>query len=515
MNQTRVDLQHVPERFAAATVAGVLAWWLTQSVVPLPWAVLPCAALALAVISHRIWPVWLTWAAAISELAILLILTFHSLRFETIFASIALTIVFAGLTAATCALVTSRSFPQQTVSVIVWLAVAAALTGQGSPWIAPVGLAALASIALLANRREIPHDRGFRPLLPVLTGILLLVIIAGVSPVGPSPLQKSLTTLIQHVLVPQTSAPQQSQQTTQTGQTTEETPSSGTRVRYVAPMLKIWIFAIQRVFWQWAPPLILGLLTICLGLAGLLMLTHSSISHILRVLTPVLLLFGGAVVVFILASSWQLPRGGALLKLVEQLSKITSLSASRQPSATTQILTETIRAVPSWLQVAGAVFFSMVLVGMVVTVALILSRAAFATRFGFLSNITDVNERKRVAAAIRRIASLDDSLLTSNPREAVIALFYMGVAALQDLGLSLLRGETPEELAARTRQRSESVASFLDFLVTAFYHARYSDQDVQPQHAIACRDTYKRLVAAVKMETTNERALRSRTTTVE
>ena len=71
---------------------------------------------------------------------------------------------------------------------------------------------------------------------------------------------------------------------------------------------------------------------------------------------------------------------------------------------------------------------------MVATVVLILSKAAFETRFGFLRSITDSQERKRVAASIRRMASLDESLLVANPREAVIALFYMGIATLQDLG---------------------------------------------------------------------------------
>jgi hypothetical protein len=92
------------------------------------------------------------------------------------------------------------------------------------------------------------------------------------------------------------------------------------------------------------------------------------------------------------------------------------------------------------------------------------------------------------------------------------ALFYMGVAALQDLGLSLLRGETPEELTERTRERSTSAASSLDFLVTAFYRARYSDRDVPPQQAIACRDAYRDLLTAVKLEAASERAVRARTT---
>jgi hypothetical protein len=123
----------------------------------------------------------------------------------------------------------------------------------------------------------------------------------------------------------------------------------------------------------------------------------------------------------------------------------------------------------------------MAAVAIVVIVALILSKAVFESRFGFLRSITDSQERRRVAASIRRMASLDEALLVANPREAVIALFYMRVAVLQDLALSLTCGETPEELVIWARERSEPVASFLDLLVAASYRARYSDQDVQPQ----------------------------------
>jgi len=517
MGEIRLNLQHLPERFAAAAVAGVLAWWFTHTAVPFWWAALPCMALAFAMLARRIWPTWLAWGAANGELATLLALTFRSLRFEMVFSSIALMVVFAGLTAAACALVTSRSFPRQTASLIVWLAVAAALTGQGSPWIAPAGLAVLAAIGLLANRHEAPPGNGLRPLLPILVSLLLLVVIAGASPVSHSPAQGPLTTFVQHALFPETPAPQQPQQPqqpAQPGQVAEEPQSPGSPVRYVAPMLRLWMTGLQQAFVQWGSFLVLGLLTLVLGLIILLMLTRSPISHVLRMLRLPLLIFSGTILVLILASSWQLPRGSALVKLVEQLGEIANLARTQQPSATSQALTEAIRSVPSWLQIAGTIFFAIVFVAMVVIVALILSKAAFDSRFGFLLNITDPRERKRVATSIRRMASLDEALLIANPREAIIVLFYMGVAALQDLPLSLARGETPEELVIRARERSEPVAFFLDLLVTAFYRARYSDQDVQPQQAIACRDAYRSLATAVKTEIASKRASHSRVVTI-
>ncbi len=506
-----MDLWHLPERFATAAVAGLLAWWFTHTAVPFWWAVLPCVALAFATISRRIWPAWLAWGAATGELAILLALTFRSLRFETIFASIALAIVFAGLTAATCALATSRGFPRQTASLIVWLAVAAALTGQGSPWIAPAGLALLAAIGLLANRHETLHGNGLRPLLPILVSLVLLVVIAGASPVSRSPIQGPLATFVQHILLPNVPQPLPDQTPAQvkTGQESGRKP-----VRYVAPMLQLWSRVFERTLVTWAVPLVGALMTLVVGLIVLMLLTRSPISNVLRMLRLPLLFFGGAIALFVLASGVQLPRGQALINMLHVLEKVDLLARALQPAATSQALLDAIRVVPSWLQVIGAVFFTIVFVAIVATVALILSRTAFATRFGFLLNITNPQERRRIAASIRRMASLDESLLVANPREAVIALFYMGIAALRDLDLFLARGETPEELVIRARERCGPVASFLDLLVTAFYRARYSDQDIQPQEAIASRDAYRSLVSAVKIEIESKRASHTRIVTI-
>jgi len=500
VNEPQRYLQHLPERFTVAAVAGALAWWFTRSAVPLWWAALPCAALACAVLSRRVWPAWLAWGAATSELAALLALTLHSLHFDLVFASVALAAIFAGLTAAACALVVSRGFPRQTISLGVWLAVGAALTGQGSSWIAPAGLAVLAAAGLLANRSEAPRARGLRPLLPIMIGLFLLVAIAGSSPVARSPAQGPLATFVQHALFPQAPPSVQHQPPQQPGQATDGRLPAKNPVRYVAPMLQLWLHALERTMLPWATPLVLGLLTLVLGLILLMLLTHSSVSHVLRMLTPALLILAGAVAVVVLAASWQLPRGGALTKLYEQLGKVSGLARAQQPAATAQALQEVIRAVPAWLQVVVAVIATIAAIAMVATVVLILSKAAFETRFGFLNSITDSRERKHVAASIRRMASLDESLMVANPREAIIALFYMGIASLQDLGLSLARGETPEELVIRARERSEPIAPFLDLLVTAFYLARYSDQEVLPRQALASRDAYKGLVAAVKIE---------------
>ena len=511
MSQPRLYLQHLPERFATAAVAGLLAWWFTHTAVPFWWAALPCVTLGFAALFRRAWTAWLAWGAATGGLAALLALTLRSPRAEVMFASIALAVVFAGLTAAECALVTSRGFPRQTASLIVWLAVAAALTGQGSPWIAPAALAVLAAVSLLANRHEVPHGNGLRPLLPILVSLFLLVVIAGASPVGRSPAQGPLATFVQHALVPDASPPVPTQQP---GSVTNRQQPSGSPVRYVAPMLQLWLHGLERTMLPWAVPLVLGLLALVFGLIVLMMLTHSPISHVLRMLTLPLLILDGAVAAAVLASGLQLPRGGALAKLYEQLGKIRELASAQQPAAIDQALREVTHPVPSWLQVLGAVVASMVAVAIVLIIALILSRVAFETRFEFLRSITDPRERRRVAASIRRMASLDEALLVSNPREAIIALFYMGVAALQGLALSLARGETPEELVMRARERSKPVASFLELLVTAFYQARYSDQDVQPQQAIACRDAYRSLVAAVKTEIESKQAPHSRAITI-
>ena len=180
-------------------------------------------------------------------------------------------------------------------------------------------------------------------------------------------------------------------------------------------MLQLWLHGLERTMMPWAVPLVVRLLALVLGLILLMLLTHSPIYHVLRMLTPALLILGGAVAVVVLASSWQLPRGGALVKLCEQLDNVRQLARSQQPAAINQALREVTRAVPSWLQVVVAVFSSIVAVAIVVTVTLILSKVAFESRFGFLRSITDSQERKRVAASIRRMASLDESLLIAKP----------------------------------------------------------------------------------------------------
>jgi hypothetical protein len=279
-------------------------------------------------------------------------------------------------------------------------------------------------------------------------------------------------------------------------------------------MLRLWLYSLERTLLPLAIPLVLGLLTLVVGLIVLMLLTRSPISHVLRVLTPAILVLGGAVAAAVLASAWQLPRGPALTRLVEQLGRISELARARQPAVVDQALRQATLSVPVWLQILGVIVASVAAVAIVLLVVTILSRAAFETRFGFLRSIADSQERKRVAASIRRMTSLDEALLIANPREAVIALFYMGVAALQDLPLSLARGETPKELVMRARERSEPVASSLGLLVTAFYRARYSNQDIDSQQAMASRDTYRSLVAAVKTAMESKRPSQSLATTL-
>jgi len=249
-------------------------------------------------------------------------------------------------------------------------------------------------------------------------------------------------------------------------------------VHYVAPLVWLWMDTLTRMLLPWAVPVILGLMTLLAGLIMLLLITRSTISHVLHMLARPLLILGGVVLAALLVSGLQLPRGPALMKLYEQLAATSELAKAQQPAAIGQALREVTRPVPSWLQLLGAIGASIATVGIMASVALILSKVIFDTRFGFLLNIPDPRERKRVAASIRRVASLDEASLAANPREAVVALFYMGVAALHDMGISLARGETPEELVLRTREHSEIVSSYLEILVGSFYAARYSNQDI-------------------------------------
>lgn len=497
MDPVDTRLRSAPERFAVAIAGGALAWWFAR-IATAWWATLPCAALAIVVLSGRRWAAWLVWGTATLGLVLLAMPNLLSPRPEVVVTSIVLVVLYSTLTAVTIALVTSPTFPRQTITLIVWLSVVSALVGRGSPWWTLAALAIIAAGGLLAARRDLPAPARVRRLLPLLTCLLLVVVVVGVLPVSRSPIQSALTTFIQHALFPDEKPLPSAQQP---AVEPDSPASSMTSVRYTAPMLQLWMRLLERTLVRWAFPLILGLVTLVVGIIVLLFLTRSRFSRVLRLLVVPIAIFGAAVALVVLTSTLQLPRGQALVELHEQLDQIRSLSRAQQATATAEALHEVIRSAPDSLQITGIVLASLAVLGIIATTAIILSRVAFDTRYGFLHSIADVNERKRVAAAIRRIASLDDSLLTSNPREAVIALFYMGVAAVQDLGLTLSRGETPEELVMRCRTQSEPVAAQLELLAATFYVARYSLRDVTPEQAIGCRDTYRRLVDTVKSGT--------------
>ncbi|MCE5193321.1 hypothetical protein LLF88_05230, partial [bacterium] len=195
MTSSRVSFQNVPERLAVAALSGLLAWWFSRTAVHFWWAVVPFAALTLGVVSRHIWVTWLTWGLATTGLTASLVVTLGSSRSEMAFASMALTIVFAALTAGTCALSTSREFPHHTTSLIVWLAIASVVTGEAETWTVPAALAVLAGIAVVASRQRSPDKASIHPLVPILAGLMLIALIAGASPVGHSPIQRPLAAL--------------------------------------------------------------------------------------------------------------------------------------------------------------------------------------------------------------------------------------------------------------------------------------------------------------------------------
>lgn len=493
------------QRLLMAAVAGFLAWWLTSAAVPAPFALLPCAALATALASRRPGLTWLLWGLGIAGLTVFLLTTVRSPHTETVLAAVALTLVFAGLTAGTSALVTSRGFPRYSASLIVWFAIISTVTGEVQGWTVPIALAVLAGAAAVASWQKSLQRHNLRPLILLLAILMFMVVAAGILPVGRSPAQGPLAEAVQHAFSPNAPMPAPSGQ-----ETPEATPQTGPAplIRYAAPLFSLWVDTLTRVLTPLAIPLILGLMTLLAGLLMLLLITRNPLSHVLRMLTLPLLLLGAVVVAVLIASSLQLPHGPALMKLYQQLAAVSGLAKAQQPAAVGQALHEVTRSVPSWLQVFGAVTASAATLAIVISVALILSKAIFDTRFGFLLNVPDPRERKRIAASIRRVASLDEASLAANPREAVIALFYMGVAALKDMAITLARGETPEELVLRTRQRSEAVSSCLESLASGFYVARYSKQDVDLGQATYARNAYSELLSAVRAETGAKRANR-------
>ena len=509
MGEQRISIDNIPERLAAALLSGMLAWEVTRTAVPFWFAVVPCAALVAALLSKRRTAGWLTWMLGTIGLALVLGVTLRSPNAEVVVSSILLAMISAALAAAAYVLVASSGFPRQTASLVVWLAIAAALTGgEQDGWIMPVMLAALAATGVVASRQRLHQERSLRPLIPIVLGLTILALIAGVPSVAHSPVQGPLATFVHNAFAPHTPVPSPPQEPSPAPDS-QATP--GTLVHYAAPLLQLWIETLARLALPWAVPLVLGLLALLAGLIMLLLITRNSLSHVLRMLARPFLLLCGAVIAALAVSGLQLPRGPALAKLYDQLAAISGLAQAQQPAAISEAIREVTRAVPSWLQLLGAIFASVVALAILAIVVGILSKAVFDTRFGFLLNIPDARERKQIAASIRRLASLDESSLAANPREAVIALFYMGVAALQDLGLTLARGETPEELVSRTRERSELAASYLRLLAHGFYVARYSNQEVDLQQAIASRDAYKGLLATIKSALEAERAAHSHT----
>ncbi|MEN6388522.1 MAG: hypothetical protein ABFD13_06495, partial [Candidatus Cryosericum sp.] len=277
MTSSRVSFQNVPERLAVAALSGLLAWWFSRTAVHFWWAVVPFAALTLGVVSRHIWVTWLTWGLATTGLTASLVVTLGSSRSEMAFASMALTIVFAALTAGTCALSTSREFPHHTTSLIVWLAIASVVTGEAETWTVPAALAVLAGIAVVASRQRSPDKASIHPLVPILAGLMLIALIAGASPVGHSPIQRPLAALIQDVLAPGTSVPAPRREEIP-ATTPEESP--GVTVHYVAPLVLLWMDTLTRVLLPWAVPLVLGLMTLLAGLIMLLLITRSTLSHV-------------------------------------------------------------------------------------------------------------------------------------------------------------------------------------------------------------------------------------------
>ncbi len=484
-------------RFGIALIAGGLAWWLTRSVVSWWWTLGPVLVVLAAVVTRRTWVAWCVWHAATIGSIIQLVLRLRTLaKFSSAaVVPIAMTCLFIILSAAICALVLSCEFPRQTTTLLICLAVMNSILHPEPAWIAVAGLALLTSVGILAAAtvRKRPLPETLSRVLPLLAVLIALALAATFLPVSRSPVQNQIAMLFQSSSSP--GKPSSSGTGSKTSSTENSSKEPIVHSYYTTSILQLWFRVLERSLLPWAVPLVLGPLSIIIGMIVLSMLTHSSAGHILHMLILPLCILGGIVAAAILSSHLKLQNSATLLKLLQQWNSVWRLNHSQ--SLVNQAIKELPQSLPRGLQIGEAIMATVATVAMIVIVSLVLVKTAFELRFSFLHSIADPHERRRVATAIRHIATLDDTVLLDNPREAVIALFYLGVAALQKIGLTLSRGETPAELTRRVQEHCNSAGDPFALLATNFYIARYSEQTVTPEAALSSRASYRELLAAV------------------
>ncbi|MHB8107024.1 MAG: DUF4129 domain-containing protein [Candidatus Cryosericum sp.] len=132
----------------------------------------------------------------------------------------------------------------------------------------------------------------------------------------------------------------------------------------------------------------------------------------------------------------------------------------------------------------------------------------FEFRHEVLLSMLDRSERKKVVRTVRRLVSLDDSVLMADPTTSITALFAMGVEAVGAIGLRLHRGETAAEFAGRVSIEAPACTVSMNQLTTLFTKARYSRPSVTGEDVLAARAAFRDLRVSVDSMRNKARAAR-------
>lgn len=132
----------------------------------------------------------------------------------------------------------------------------------------------------------------------------------------------------------------------------------------------------------------------------------------------------------------------------------------------------------------------------------------FEFRHEVLLSMLERSERRKVVRAVRRLVSLDESLLMEDPVTSITALFAMGVEVIGTIGTRLRRGETASEFTQRVSVEAPLCAGATSQLAALFGKARYSRPSVTGEDVFVARTALQELRACVHSMRSETRASR-------
>ncbi|MFZ2412698.1 MAG: DUF4129 domain-containing protein [Candidatus Cryosericum sp.] len=145
---------------------------------------------------------------------------------------------------------------------------------------------------------------------------------------------------------------------------------------------------------------------------------------------------------------------------------------------------------------------------LLVSIAASIRDMVFEFRHEILLSMLDRSERKKVIRAVRRLVSLDESVLMEDPVTSITALFAMGVETVGTIGPRLRRGETADEFTQRVTVEVPTCSSPMNQLATLFGKARYSRPSVTGEDVLVAKTALQSLRSCVRSMRNEVRASR-------